>query len=186
MKLAIQILIVWISFGISNCFLCRSNRLLSVAENRRYCYIRDRNQVIGENLSIFVAQDIHSIVKSATSENFEGIFSPLPTLDELVSSSTFEEFIFMSVAISLIWSSVGIAANIYRISISTLKWNSIVDITNQQFVSTCNTFLFLTFSYLMLSKNPVDLELLLGSLFLSYIFVLSFRLTYFRYFETIK
>lgn len=139
--------------------------------------VNDRTQIVGEVAAIFAAQNIISIYTEFQSPLFPGFTAELPNLTELFQSELFRTFFIDSIVFSFAWIGVGIARNYYKPQFFSSA-GSIIDQTNDQFISTSNIVLLALLGNLLEHNTHIDLENIFSRMILSYTFVLTFRQLY--------
>lgn len=137
---------------------------------------RDRQQILGEALSVFVGTDVLEIWQVTNRDNFPGWLT-LPRIDE--STEGVLSVVQDSMVLSGCWIVLGAALmNIYARQLPYRSSSLIFDMTNQQFLGVCNVVLVGVLLSIVASNEPLDLSLVFLKLIASYGAILGFRLYY--------
>lgn len=130
---------------------------------------RDRQQLLGEALSVFVGTDVLEIWQVTNRDN--------PRIDE--STEGVLSVVQDSMVLSGCWIVLGAALmNIYARQLPYRSSSLIFDMTNQQFLGVCNVVLVGVLLSIVASNEPLDLSLVFLKLIASYGAILGFRLYY--------
>jgi hypothetical protein len=161
--------------------LLASTIILQVAagfvNNLKSIRFADKRQLVGEGLSIFIAQDCLEIFRSSSDVDFPGWLT-LPTMSDVEGLST---LLTAGSIYAATWIGVGaLALNCYAVTLPYRPRSNgdIWDLTNAQFLSFCNVFLTFTIINILITHDHIDLATAQTRLGLIYASILGFRVIY--------
>lgn len=148
-------------------------------DNLKNIRFADKRQLLGEGLSIFLAQDCLKIFRSSNDADFPGWLT-YPVISEKELDGLSLLFTEVSIYVAT-WIFVGaFAQNCYAVTLPNRPRSSgvVLDSTNLQFLSFCNVFLVAALLNLFITHDHIDLAAAQTKIGLIYASVLGFRLIY--------